>query len=422
MIRTKDRGPAPDGPVAGVVRRLEVLRPLRGTPVPRFCTKVRDLVVVASSSRGGSSMLSELLRSSPHLLHLRGELNPLLRLVGLDHPHSGTGSDALDAAHWHGLPLWSRALFEAELSLDAGSPGTGVENLAVDAAWRLVVQWPGLDLDPVDLVRTAEAVLDRDLPRFARALIGRAGVNPLYYDLPGRSPGPRPAGPPGDVLLEEPPFVLPRPWRPASEHDLATKPLVVKTPGNAYRLGFLRAVFPNARLRVLHLTRNPAASVNGLVDGWLHHGFHAYRMDEPLRIAGYADVRPADRHWWKFDLPPCWSAYTAAALPRVCAHQWWSSHRAVLAHGADHTVRFEDLISGPHRRADAVERVAHWLGVPYDGPLKRTATAGIPATVSTAAPRPGRWRAREAEVRSALSADVLAMAERLGYARDDHWI
>lgn len=94
----------------------------------------------------------------------------------------------------------------------------------------------------------------------------------------------------------------------------------------------------------------------------------------------------------------------------------------MLAHGADHTVRFEDLISGPHRRADAVERVAHWLGVPYDGPLKRTATAGIPATVSTAAPRPGRWRAREAEVRSALSADVLAMAERLGYARDDHWI
>lgn len=164
VIRTKDRGPAPDGPVAGVLRRLEVLRPLRGTPVPRFCTKVRDLVVVASSSRGGSSMLSELLRSSPHLLHLRGELNPLLRLVGLDHPHSGTGSDALDAAHWHGLPPWSRALFEAELSLDAGSPGTGVENLAVDAAWRLVVQWPGLDLDPVDLVRTAEAVLDRDLP------------------------------------------------------------------------------------------------------------------------------------------------------------------------------------------------------------------------------------------------------------------
>ncbi|MFE3383477.1 sulfotransferase, partial [Streptomyces anulatus] len=76
-IRTKDRGPTVDGPVAEVVRRLEMLRPLRGTPVPHFRAKVRELVVVASSSRGGSSMLSELLRTSPHLLHLRGELNPL---------------------------------------------------------------------------------------------------------------------------------------------------------------------------------------------------------------------------------------------------------------------------------------------------------------------------------------------------------
>lgn len=197
---------------------------------------------------------------------------------------------------------------------------------------------------------------------------------------------------------------------------------MIKTPGNAYRLDFLRAAFPNARLWVLHLTRNPAASINGLVDGWLHHGFHAYRVDEPLRIAGYADVRPADRHWWKFDLPPCWSTYTAAALPRVCAHQWLSSHRAVLAHGADHTVRFEDLISGPHARAGAVERIADWLGIPFEGPLKQAATDGIAATVATAAPRPGRWRAREEEIRSALSADVLTMAERLGYADDDHWI
>lgn len=94
----------------------------------------------------------------------------------------------------------------------------------------------------------------------------------------------------------------------------------------------------------------------------------------------------------------------------------------MLAHGADHTVRFEDMISGPHARTDAVERIADWLGIPFDGPLKRAATDGIAATVATAAPRPGRWRAREEEIRSALGPDVLAMAERLGYARDDHWI
>ena len=41
---------------------------------------------------------------------------------------------------------------------------------------------------------------------------------------------------------------------------------MMKTPSNAYRASFLRALFPNARVQVLHLTRNPAAAINGLVD------------------------------------------------------------------------------------------------------------------------------------------------------------
>src|SRR2546421_2354328 len=82
-----------------LVTRLATLRRLRGPAVPDFSLRVRELVVVASSSRGGSSMLAETLRESSALLHLHAEINPFLRLVGLTFPESGSGSDRLDAGH-----------------------------------------------------------------------------------------------------------------------------------------------------------------------------------------------------------------------------------------------------------------------------------------------------------------------------------
>ena len=66
-----------------LVTRLATLRRLRGPAVPDFSLRVRELVVVASSSRGGSSMLAETLRESSALLHLHAEINPFLRLVGV---------------------------------------------------------------------------------------------------------------------------------------------------------------------------------------------------------------------------------------------------------------------------------------------------------------------------------------------------
>src|SRR5437660_12935127 len=79
--------------------RLDALRRRRGPGVAHFSAKVRDVVVLASSSRGGSSMLAEMLRASSSLVHLQAEINPFLRLVGLAFPTSGTNSDELRASH-----------------------------------------------------------------------------------------------------------------------------------------------------------------------------------------------------------------------------------------------------------------------------------------------------------------------------------
>ncbi len=433
--------------------RLLLLRDLRGPAVADFTHRVRRLVVVSSSSRGGSSMLAELLRHSGSLLHLRAEFNPFLRLVGLGFPESGSGCDALDERHVRDLDPRARQVLDHELAMDAGVPSELVdddERFVLDAAWRFAIQWPGVNFDVATWVRTARQVLEltrrkyrwaagelRDPARFQLELLNRLGgfepdLSPWYYDLPeallrGHPPAPR--GAPGDVVVEEPPFVLSQAWRRAEDRDVAHKALVIKTPSNAYRMGFLRALFPNARVQVLHLTRNPAASVNGLFDGWRHRCFHSHRMAAPLGIRGYADAFPAERRWWKFDLPPGWTDYTNAPLLDVCAYQWRSAHRAILADaagsGADYLrIRFEDLTRDPQARVRAVGRLADWLGIPLDGPFHRVVRDGIDPVVPTAPPGPRRWLSRAEAIDRALDADARALAEELGYGggADDTWI
>ncbi|MGV9295833.1 hypothetical protein [Amycolatopsis sp. NPDC003676] len=429
------------GPALGddLSSRLRVLRAARGPAIPDFRERVQELIVVASSSRGGSSMVAETLRACRSLIHLRAEINPFLRLAGLA---SAGDSDQLTAADFWSLSDQERADLADGLALDAGCASSAVESderFALDVAWRFVVQWPELAVDPLLVARTAAAELaacrapdgGHDDARFQLRLLdalARQGVtvNPHFYDLPRaalRGRGfPVPSGAPGGQLIEEPPFVLTKPWHWADAADVSAKPLVIKTPSNAYRMGFLRALFPQARIRVLHIVRNPGAAINGLYDGWRYGGFHAHRMSPPLRIGGYDDSE-----WWKFDLPPGWRDYTAAPLLRVCGFQWLSAHRAVLADAAANrrdrlVVRFEDLIRGPHSRVAAFERIAGWLGVPFDTEFQRTVTAGIEPVVATAPPGPNRWRAREEAITQAMGADVMAMAHQLDYLDVGSWI
>ncbi|GAA2405244.1 hypothetical protein GCM10010191_11320 [Actinomadura vinacea] len=438
--------------------RLASVRELRGPAWVDFTAEIREVVLIASSSRGGSSMVSEILRRSGHLLHLRGEINPFLRLVGLGYPDSGTGSDRLDAGHLAALEPAARDLLNAELARDVGRMTDTVDDgrYVLDVAWRIAVQWPDL---PMDLAAVADIALSvlrrlrarhrwadgevRDIGLYFRSLLADlAGhglpVDPRYYDLPGDRDGwaaapAAPAAPaatgraPGRTLVEEPPFVLTVPWRGVDRRHPPDRPLVIKTPANAYRPEFLRALFPRARFRVLHLTRNPAAAVSGLYDGWRYDGFHACRMPEALEIGGYVEKAEENRWWWKFDLPPAWQEFTRAPLFDVCAFQWRSAHQAVLADlargGTDSLrMRFEDLISGPESRIASFERLSAWLGIPLDGAFRRAVYEGIGPVVATVRPRPGRWRARAAPIERALGPRELEVADRLGYGDRTEWI
>ena len=99
---------------------------------------------------------------------------------------------------------------------------------------------------------------------------------------------------------------------------------------------------------------------------------HLVRMAEPLRMSGYSDARPADRWWWKFDLPPGWQSYTDASLMSVCAFL------AAEAKGVDCEYIRSDWDEGRRRPGSehfTIIRVIDSGGSPRTAP-PRTPTSG----------------------------------------------
>ncbi len=422
------------------LERLAALRDLRPPLIEGFTEQVRDVVLIASSSRGGSSVFAEMLRHAPSLTHFRAELNPFFAMAGLGFPASGD-SDRLEKD-----TPFDRDMLDREFALDAGGwaplDSRGVRAYGLDLAWRLTAQWPTLAFEPEQVVAwTRETLQDcspRDVAGFHLALLRRVRgahpqVDPFYYDIDperirGAFPGlTAPTGPPGPVVLEEPPFVLARPWQMATLSELVDRPLVIKTPSNAYRLPFFESLFPRARVRVLHLVRNPAAAINGLHDGWRFRGFHAHRVGG-LDIAGYSDEVPGGASWWKYDLPPGWQALREKPLEEVCAHQWKSAHEHVL-HWVDATrpaslrVPFEEVVGEQGARRRAFARISAWLDVDLGPALADIVEHGIPPVMATHAPRRRRWFARASLLEPVLAdPDIRGLAEVLGYGDPTSWV
>lgn len=434
-----------------MARVRERLRDLQAQPDtaldPSYYKHVEQVIVIASSPRGGSSVIAELLRRrAPELLQPNGETVPHLALARLRYPDVSSGSDWLDGNAPPDGVEYIRAALGRELGFRVRRlDGAARARFAVDLTCRLTMQWPNETFEVSEVGRYIEdACTDltvehgwekyefRDAQAFHVAFLRRLtrdhpGIDPLYYDWTLTSlrrywsGWPLPLGPPGDVLVEMPPFLLTWPRRCVTIRQVSQLPLLLKTSSDAYRLDFIRRLFPRSMLRIVHLVRNPAACVNGLIDGWLHRGFFAVRVADPeLAIAGYSNRYPLwGRSWWKFDLPPGWRQMTDRSLPEICAFQWASAHEAIRDHlartDADHfQVRFEDLEpalqGGPLPPA-----FVDWLS---RGNGCSVAASGTPMepVMATVKPDPHRWRARRAIIEPVLATDQVAvLARALGY-------
>jgi hypothetical protein len=388
-----------------------------------------EVIIVASSSRGGSSVFTEYLRHSSALLHLRGEFNPWLHMCNLAYPHSLTGSDRLDESHVEGKEdeLW------AWLGTEIGNFDWGTE------AWkafpnhlkrRLQLQWPSENIQLKHIVKAVETIQNKtpelmvamkQAPeQFHLALIrhlqnfGYSNLYPHWYDISGadlkswgwdlEKMGPIP------YFYEEPPFVLITPWKKPTLSDLKTKPLIIKTPSNAYRLPFLLAFFKSQNVRLIHLKREPADAINGLYDGWRYpRGFHAHTLkDFHPRPCEENGPHPSP-NIWKYDLPPGWEKHKNSLLIEICAFQWCSAHQHILnsALRDQHHfgVWFENLLGNESRQE--LDRLVNWLGIEVDDHLRYQKLEDLPPVMATHRPRRSRWFSRAALIQPQLNKQIV---------------
>jgi hypothetical protein len=407
---------------------IEAVNARRHIPHSGLASAVKSVAVILCSPRSGSSLLANILASHPDIASLDGEVEPHLALAENGFGYN-SDSDAIKV-------LANSPRLADDIMYGLGVSTTqpmGRAQLGRRWSERLLLQFPTMFLKKARCGDISQA--------FAESLHGTEATDPTqeqtlhalilskvfghdpwkinFYDglrRPGRVryfDGPK---------IEEPPFVCPRYYtRPFNVHDVNRKVLLFKTPSDVYRFGMYEDIFPNAKVKYIHLTRGYAQTVNGLMDGWLSPvGFFSHDLGSrgmQLKIEGYSDVVPFGTRWWKFDLPPNWREFASARLADVCLNQWCSAHDAILASGLEALrVSFEDFLVMPER---VVKEITDFLDL-EELVLERE----LPITMATSAPRSRRWTKRkELLLTIGRRKNVVATMEALGYDMNpDNWL
>ncbi len=334
---------------------------IRGSDIARSVSRI---CILASSSRGGTSVTAEMLQwqgancndATRRLLAFPGEEKPHLILAGLAFPGRQEVFDDLtfeDAESSRRVAL----LFE-EMASEIGYPMAHCDDLGLYARQlcrRLLLQWPlhFVQLDPKNSVRVLQNCLESYFPLgYSDGIEGRQRVlaacvrafpfiRASFYDCgDSHDQSDVELMDDGTWSVEETPFVVPPPWHNATLAEFRQGVLLLRDPSNAWRLPFWRGVFKDHVMAILHLARDPRESVQGLCDGWNYpFGFQTLPWGSPLRISGY--TTPKERAAsWKFhrlnfsvdrSLHGLLLNHEQVNLVDICAHQWRSAHSSILA-------------------------------------------------------------------------------------------
>lgn len=429
-------------------------------------SNVRKVLIINAASRSGSSLLFDLLKKNPEIYSLSGEGVPFLKLNGFtsDSFPSDEISREMSGDMARVLSLSRDFLSDCSVRTDPNDVFKDPELLDQyidDVALRFPLQWPGCLL-PYERLKI---IFQDAFTRYRKnRLVFRAeefylellsalrnedpSINPYYYDIPAgmvkeKFPGLEiPSGPPNAVLtIEEPPFIVLKPGRKINEQNLLEKTLLLKSSADCYRMGFLETLFPCADIRVVCLIRNPAASINGLYDGWLSpRGFFSRNLSSlnggtavqgkpVLAIQGYSDRYEWGVSWWKYEFPSGWENYLRSRLEEVCAFQWCSANKAVQEYkrtsGKQNCqVRYENIIANDALRKQEIEKILDLSGIPQIS-IHQMSLNSLPVIQATYPPFPFRWKKKEAILKPVLeSSSVNDVCVQLGYdrARMEEWL
>ncbi len=387
---------------------------------------IRRVTVILAGSRTGSSFLFSGLKAKAEFLAPTGEETPFYRLGGLGQFGGEHFSDAFDPLPDQNVLGKIFSVFSQDLGISL-SRCSSPESMAESFFFRFALQWPTA-IPVVDQAALKQQLLfdlkalpadwtDWDktyLDWISRLKTQGYAVSTAPYSAASEYVG-------FSRLLEEPPYITPHPQTPLTPELAQRCPLLLKTSSNIYRTSFLRALFPKAEFKWIVLQRNPAATVNALMDGWLSGGFHSHDVypDVRLNIAGYSDVQPEGHRFWKFDMPPGWKEMVRAPLAEVCAFQWLSAYRSIenfrtSTSDSFFNVSYEDLISP--RAPEIFQNLIDFSGA---APKKSADWAFDQPVVTVQPPARGKWKKRGAQITELLrhhqNGSLLKLAEKLNY-------
>ncbi|MDB9317676.1 sulfotransferase domain-containing protein [Nodularia spumigena] len=408
---------------------------------------VSKVILILSSPRSGSSLLFHLLSQTEQLLSLNGEHTNYYKLNGYSFPFHNYQSDFL------GITNISREDFDKFSRDFLSDVCVGSEKIISTTeelqefiqilALRLPTQWPQLSLSAQQWLwyiteackQHMEEYSTWDFTKFLLKLLELLSIfypefNPFYYDIQPsllKSYFPEnscPKSPPNShFCIEEPPFVVTKPRRRPTPEEISNKPWLLKASIDAFRLPLLQQLFPNAEFKIIHLTRFPATSINGLYDGWHHRGFFSHNLEgiANLAIPGYSDVFDWGKHWWSYELPPQWQEVINQPLEYVCGFQWSSPHQVILESLKQEKasnilrVQFEDIISSSQQRVRTIGRILEFMGIEEDDALKKVVDEMQPVMCSVPADET-RWLKRKSQILQVINEEsIRQLINELGY-------
>lgn len=175
-------------------------------------------------------------------------------------------------------------------------------------------------------------------------------------------------------------------WRTLSppEQPAAVR-LLEKTPKNALRIPFLKAVFPDARF--LFLYREPLANISSMMEGW-----RLQRFQPGYRLPGW----PYEQVAWSFLLAPGWETLAQRPVAEIAAYQWRVANETILddlATLAPHEwqlIHYDDLVRQPQA---TIRRLAAFADLAWDAHIEAMVAQPLPVSSKTlSAPGADKWR------------------------------
>ena len=162
-----------------------------------------------------------------------------------------------------------------------------------------------------------------------------------------------------------------------------------KTPKNALRVPFLKAVFPDALF--IFLYREPRGNISSIIEGW-----------QAKRFIPYPQLPGWENQNWSFLLIPGWQSLQNCSVAEIAARQWKTANSYIwddlqsLPSSSCFLLRYEDLIEEPKK---VMRKIREFAGLSWDARIEEKLSQSLPISAETLSPpSPNKWRKYEREI------------------------